>query len=164
MTCSMAAAWSAVSSKRKAGLKRAVFSLAGQHPRALPGGAARIQIEQFGRDVANPLCGFAACLLPLVAAELVQRRRFRRRAGIARHQVQRLNRYIQLVAIGIFEHQKFTGVAGDIHGLQSDVAADAVGLVHHRRADAQIRQLFQYLRRITLRPASPAFLAGAIAE
>ncbi len=150
--------------ERKAGLKRAVFGLAGQHARALPGGPARIQIEQFGGDVANALRGFAARLLPLIAAELVQRRRFRRRAGVARNQMQRLHRNIQLVAVRIFEHQKLAGVAGDIHGLQSDIAADAVGLVHHRRADAQVRQLFEYFRRIALRPAPPALLARAIAE
>ena len=148
----------------EAGLEGAVFGLAGQHARALPGGAARIQIEQFGGDVADALRGFAARLLPLIAAELVQRRGFRRRAGVARYQMQRLDRNIQLVAVRILEHQELAGVAGDVHGLQADVAAHAVGLVHHRRADAQVRQFLEYFRRIALGPAPPAFLARAIAE
>ena len=148
----------------EAGLEGAIFGLAGQHLRALPGGAARIQIQQFRGDVADALRRLAARLLPLLAAELVQRRGFGRRAGVARHQVQRLHRNIQLVAVGIFEHQKLAGVAGDVHGLQADVAADAIGFVHHRRADAQVRQLLEYFRRIALGAAPSAFLPRAIAE
>ena len=134
------------------------------HLRALPGGAARIQIQEFRRDVAYSLGGLAARLLPLLAAEFVQRRGFRRRAGVARYQVQRLHRHVQLVAVGILEHEKLAGVAGDVHGLQPDVASHAVGFVHHRRADAQVRQLLEDFRGIALGAAAPAFLTRAIAE
>ena len=113
--------------EREAGLECAIFRFAGQHRRALPRRAARIQVQQFRGDIADALCGLAARLLPLLAAELVKRRGFRRRARVAGHEVQRLHRNIQLVAVGVFEHQKFAGVPGDVHGLQSDVAADAVG-------------------------------------
>jgi hypothetical protein len=132
--------------------------------RALPGGAAGIQIQEFGGDVANALRRLAPRFLPLFAAELVQRGGFGRRAGVARHQMQRLHRHVQLVAVGILEHQEFTGVAGDVHGLQPDVAAHAVGFVHHGRADAQIRQLLEYFGRIAFGAAAAAFLPRAIAE
>ncbi len=148
----------------EAGLEGAVLGLARQHVRALAGGAARIQIQELRGDVANALRRLAARLLPLLAAELVQRRGLGRRAGIARHQVQRLHRHIQLVAVGIFEHQEFAGVAGDVHGLQPDVASDAVGLVHHRRADAQVRQLLEDFGRIALGAAAAPLLPRAIAE
>jgi len=82
------------------------------------------------------LGGLAARFLPLIAAELVQRRRLRGGAGVSRYQMQGLDRNIELVAVRIVKHQKFTGVAGDIHRLQADVPAHAVRLVHHRRTDA----------------------------
>ncbi len=63
-TCSMAAAWSAVSSKGETGLEGAIFGLAGLHRRALPRRAARIQIQQFRGHIADALRGLAARLLP----------------------------------------------------------------------------------------------------
>jgi len=100
----------------------------------------------------------------LLAAEFVERRGFGRRSGVAGHEVQRLHGNIQFVAVGIFEHEKLAGVSGDVHGLQSGVAADPVGFVHHRRTDAEVRQFFEYLRRIALGAAAPALLPGAIPE
>ena len=150
--------------EREARLKCPVFGFARRHLRALPCGAARIQIQQFRGDVADALSGLAPRLLPLLAAELVQRCCFRRRAGVARDQVQSLHGNVQLVAVRIVEHQKLARVACDVHGLEACVAADPVGLVHHRRADAQVRQLLEYLRRIALGPPAPAFLPRAIAE
>ena len=131
---------------------------------ALARGPARVQIEQFGGDVAYALRRLAPRLLPLLAAEFVQRRGFRRRAGVARDQVQRLHRHVELVAVGILEHQKFAGVARDVHGLQADVAADPVGFVHHRRADAQVGQLLEYLGRVALGTPAPALLPRPVAE
>ena len=78
--------------------------------------------------------------------------------------MQRLHRHVQLVAVRVLEHQEFARVAGDVHRLQADVAADAIGLVHHRRADAQVRQLLEYLGGIALRSPPAPFLARAIAE
>src|SRR6266478_3917284 len=118
----MAAAWSAVSSKGKPAWK--------------------------ARYSASPASIWVPCLaarlLPLLAAEFVERRGFGRRSGVAGHEVQRLHGNIQFVAVGIFEHEKLAGVPGDVHGLQSGVAADPVGFVHHRRADAEVRQFFEY--------------------
>jgi len=136
----------------------------GRHPAALARRAARIQIQQLGRDVANALRRLAPRLLPLFPAEFVQRRRFGGRTGVARHQVQGLNRHVQLVAVGIFQHQKLARISGDVHGLQSDVASDTVGLVHNRRADTQVGQLLENLRRVTLGAPAPALLPRAVAE
>ena len=74
--------------KGEACLECAVFRFARQHPRAQPCGSARVQIQQLCSDIANALRRLAARLLPLLAAQLMQRRRFRRRPRIARHQVQ----------------------------------------------------------------------------
>ena len=70
---------------------------------------ARVQVEQLGRRVADPLRARAR-LLPLVAAELVQRRGFGRRAGVAADALERLHRHVQLVAVGVFEHQELAVV------------------------------------------------------
>ncbi len=148
----------------KARLKGSIVGLARLHPGALARRAARIQVEEFGGDVANALRGLAARLLPLLAAELVQGRRLGRRSRVARDEVQSLHGHVQLVAVGVLEHQKLAGVAGDIHGLQPDVASHAVGFVNHRGADAQIRQFLEYLGGIPLRAPPPALLAGAVAE
>ncbi len=146
------------------GLEGAIFTFAGQHARAFARGSARIQVQKLRGHVAYALRRLAARLLPLFAAELVQRRGIRRCSGVARDEMQRLHRNIQLVAIGIFEHQKLARVAGDVHGLQADVAADSVGLVHHRSADSKIRQFLEDLRRIAFGPAPAALLPCAIAE
>ena len=78
--------------------------------------------------------------------------------------MQRLHRHVQFVAVRVLQDQEFAGVARDVHGLKADVAADPIGLVHHRRADAQVRELLEYFRRIALGLATAAFLARAVAE
>ena len=148
----------------KGRLKGAVLGLAGLHGRALARGAARIQIEQLRRHVADALGRLAAGFLPLIPAELVERCGVRRRAGVAGDQVKRLNRDVELVAVGVFEHQELAGVAGHIHGLQPHIAAHAVGLVHHGGADAQVGKLLEDLGRIALRAPPPPFLPRPIAE
>ena len=102
--------------------------------RALARLALRVQVEQFRGHVADLLGGALARLGPLIGAELVQRRAFGRRAGVARDQVQLLHRHVELVAAGVFEHHELAVLAGHLHDLQADVAADAVFLVHHGRA------------------------------
>jgi hypothetical protein len=80
--------------------------------------AARVQVEQFGGDVADALRRLAARLLPLVAAELVQRRGLGRRAGVADTRCSACTGTYSLSPSRIFEHQELAGVAGDVHGLQ----------------------------------------------
>jgi len=47
----------------EAGLESAIFGFAGQHLGALPSGAARVQIQEFGGHIANALRRLAARLL-----------------------------------------------------------------------------------------------------
>ena len=85
----------------KAGFKGAVFGVAGEHLRALPSGPARVQIQELRGDVANALRRLAARLLPLLAAQLMERRGFGRRTRVAilSAEMQRLHGNIQLVAV-----------------------------------------------------------------
>jgi len=53
------------SPRRESRLERRGFAVAGQHLRALPCGAPRIQIEEFRRDIAYALRGLAARFLPI---------------------------------------------------------------------------------------------------
>ncbi len=66
--------------ERKSGLEGAIFGFARPHLGTFTGGAARVQVEQLCGDVAHALRGLAPRLLPLIAAELVQRRGLRRRS------------------------------------------------------------------------------------
>ena len=68
----------------KARLKGAIVGLRRLHGSALAGGPPRIQIQQLRGHVADALRRFAARLLPLIAAELMERRGLGRRTGIAR--------------------------------------------------------------------------------
>ena len=54
---------------------------------ALAGGSSGIDIQQLGRDIADSRRRLALGLLPLIGPQAVQRRRFRRRAGVAADQV-----------------------------------------------------------------------------
>ena len=164
MTWRMASAWSAVSSKGKL-LAKAWYSSS----RVGSGGPAsrlalRVQVEQFRGHVADLLGGALARLGPLIRAELVQRRALGRRARIARHQVQLLHRHVQLVAAGVFEHHEFAVLAGHLHDLQADVAADAVFFVHHGRARPERGEIAQDGLRIGRGAAAAALLARALAE
>ena len=105
--------------------------------------AARIQVEQFRRHVADLLGGAPARPRPLVGAELVQRRALGRGAGVAADEVQLLHRHVDAVAVLVLEHQELPGLAADLHRHESLVAPDAVFLVHHRRAGVQAREVAQ---------------------
>src|SRR3546814_8231186 len=78
--------------------------------------------------------GLAPGLRPLLAAERMQRRGFRRRAGVAADQVQLRDRHVQAVALGVLDLEVFAGLAAGFERHQAAVAADAVVLVHDRRA------------------------------
>ena len=48
--------------------------------------------------------------------------------------MQRADRDIELVALGVFQGQELGGHAADVQGLEPQVAPDAVVLVDHRGA------------------------------
>ena len=68
-----------------------------------------------------------------------------------------MHRHIELVAAGVLEQQELGRQSVHLEGLQPQIAADAVVLVHHGRADLQIRELTNDSLGIARRapPASP---------
>ena len=72
-----------------------------------------------------------ARLLPLIAAEPVQRRGLGGSTGITTDSLERLHRHVQLVVAGVLEQQELGRHAADVHRHEAAVAADAIVLVHH---------------------------------
>ena len=103
--------------------------------------ALRVEIQQLGGRVARLLRRFALRFLPLVRAEPMQRRFLGRRAAVARHEMQAQHGHVELVAAGVLEQQELRRHAFDVERREAAVAADAVVLVHDRRADLQVREL-----------------------
>ena len=111
--------------------------------------AARVQVEQLRGHVADLLGGALARARPLIGAELVQRRALGRGAGVAADQVQRVHRHVDAVAVLVLEHQELAAAARrSPSACRPDVAADAVLLVHHRRAGIEVLQVAQDRLRI----------------
>ena len=108
---------------------------------ALPRLALRVDREQFGGDVAHFLRGLSLRALPRVAAERMQRREFRRGAGVAADEMQLRNRHVELVALGVFDGEEFAALAADVELEQALIAADAVIDVHDRRADRELAEI-----------------------
>ena len=73
---------------------------------ALARGAQRIEVEQLRGGVAHLLGGLAARLVPLAAAELVQRRGGRIGAAVAADQVQLRHRHVQRGLVRVLELQE----------------------------------------------------------
>ena len=88
-----------------------------------------------------------------------------RGAGVAADQVQLRDRHVQAVALGVLDLQVFAGHAAGFERDQAAVAADAVVLVHDRRAFGQLAQVAD--DRFGLAPgalAPASWLAGALGE
>ncbi len=115
-----------------------------------------MDVEQLGGHVARPLHGFLLGFAPLFGAEFVQRRVFGADAGIAADQMQGGYRHVNLVAAGVFQHQELGFDAADGQGLQAQVTADAVFLVHHRRADGQFVEVIEDVFQRPSRGLGPA--------
>ncbi len=67
--------------------------------------ALGLDLEQFGGDVADLFGGLALAPWSRLAAERMQRRGFRRGAGIAADQVQLRDRHVQAVALGVLDRR-----------------------------------------------------------
>ncbi len=127
--------------EREVLLEGPVVGLGPAEPVAGAGGPSRVDVEQLRGDVADPARGLLPGFRPLVAAQPVQRRVFGRRARVTRHQVQRADGHVQLVAVGILEAQEFARHAAGFQGDQALVASDAVLRVHDGGAGRQVVQL-----------------------
>ncbi len=106
--------------------------------------ALRVQVEQLGGGVVRLPRGALLRLVPLVAAELVQRRRFGRGAAVAPDQVQVGDGNVELRVVGVDELQELGGTFAQVHRDEAEVAADAVLLVDDRVADAHLGQVAQH--------------------
>jgi hypothetical protein len=124
--------------------------------------ALRVDIEQLGRRIVRLLRRLLLRLLPLAAAELVQRRGVGGRAAVAADEVQVRDRDVQLRVVGVDELQELVGAIAQIERQQAEIAADAVLFVHDRIADAHLRQIAHHrvdirtLRRLARRAADDA--------
>ena len=108
---------------------------------ALAGGALGVEVQELGRRVVRLLRGFLLRLLPLAAAELVQRRRVRRGAAVAADEVQVADRDVELGVVGVDELQELVRAVAEVEREQAEVTADAVLLVHDRIADAHLGEV-----------------------
>ncbi|OIQ74454.1 hypothetical protein GALL_438920 [mine drainage metagenome] len=121
-----------------------------------------VQIEQFGRGVVDLLEGAAFGLVPLSAAQPVQRGRLGRAAGIAGNHEQLRYRHVQLVGTGIFQQQEFGLAFAEIQIHQPPITADPMLLMDHRVVLAQLRQVAQHAlgtaRTVFFTPAFLAYL------
>ena len=103
--------------------------------------ALGLDLQQFGGHVADFLGGLFLGLLPLLAAERMQRREFRRSARVAADQMQLRHRHVELVALGVFDGEELGGVAAHVQRFQAAVAAHAMVLVHDGRAQRDLREI-----------------------
>ena len=106
----------------------------------LPGG---VQLDQLGRDLLDGLAGAALALVPVGAAEAVERRVLA--ADVAGDLVELVGRHEQPVGRvaalggGVLDQEVLAGRALDLALDHLDVAADAVLLVHDEVAGARAR-------------------------
>ena len=116
-------------------------------------GALCVEIQELGGGVVRLLCGFFLGFFPLTTAELVQRRRIRRRAAVAADQRQARNRHVKLRVLGVEKQHEFATRLFDqlkllrrlrgsqVQRHQSVKPRDAVIDVHYIVADFQIAKV-----------------------
>ncbi len=127
---------------------------------ALPGRALRVEVEQLRGRVVRLLRGLLLRLFPLAAAEFVQRRGFRRRTAVAADEVQVRHRHVELRVVRVDELQELVRTIPQVEREEAEIAADAVRLVDHRIADADLREVAHH--RVDIR--APGGLARAAAD
>ena len=123
--------------------------------RALAQRAARGDLDQLARDLADPLLDPGLPRLPAEPAELVERDLALGRA-IAREDVEVLDRHEQLVAALVDQAQAVVGRAAELERDQPVVAADAMVVVDHEIALAEGGDLGDELVAAARPPRRPA--------
>ena len=127
--------------ERERGGERLVHRAVDIDRQAGAGPAPGLDLQQFGGDVADLFLRLLLGLGPLLATERMQRRGFDRRARIPVDQVQLRDRHVQAVALGVLDFEVFALLAAGHERDQPAVAADAVVLVHDRRACGQLAEI-----------------------
>jgi hypothetical protein len=108
------------------------------------GCALRVEREQLSRGVAHLLRCARLRLVPLPAAELVQRRFLGLRAAVTADHAELRDGHVELVAALVLEQQELALAVLQAERLQPQVAADSVLLVHHRVADLELGEVAQH--------------------
>ncbi len=78
--------------------------------------------------------------------------------------MERVHRHVNAIAVAVFEQQELASLAADLHDFEPEVATDAVGLVHHRRAGLEALEIAQDRRRVGRRAPPPPLLPRTRAE
>src|SRR3954467_5705006 len=103
-----------------------------------------IEREKLRRGVAHLLRRALLRLVPLAAAELVQRRLLGLRAAVAADDAELGDRHVELVAAFVLEQQELALSLVEIQADQALEPANAVLLVYHGVADLQLGQVAQH--------------------
>ena len=100
-----------------------------------------IKVEEFSRGVAHLFGGFSLRLLPVSAAELVERRMIRVRARVAGDKLQIRDRHEELRFVLVFDLKELGLAFARFHAHEPAVAPDAVVGMHDGVAGLQFRHI-----------------------
>jgi hypothetical protein len=126
--------------------------------------APRVDLQQFGSDVADLLLRLAPRARPLIADEAVQCHGVGIDAGVAADHVERGHRHEQLGRLGVFDAQELGALAVDLERLQPEVAPDSVLEVHHGRSDVELGKVPDRALGGVAGARAPTALPHALAE
>src|SRR5580765_3369523 len=104
----------------------------------------RIEREELRRGIVHLLRRALLRLVPLAAAELVQRRLLGLRAAVAADHAELRDRDIELVAALVLEQQELGLPLFHVQSRQTLKPSDAMLLMHHRVADLELREVAEH--------------------
>ena len=133
-------------------------------PVPLARGPPGVELQQLGGDVVGLLGSLAPGLLPLAAAQLVERGQVRVRAAVPAHEMQGGDGDVEQVSVGVLQGQELRRQLADGEGPQSAVAPDPVLLVHHRRAEAELGEVADEGLGVAGRGSAAATLQDPLSE
>ncbi len=92
--------------EREPGFEAMVLGVGPAEAVAGPAGSPRVYLQQFSRNVANPLRGLAFRACPLVCTEPMERCIFGWAARVSGNQVKGPDRYVQQVPASVFDRDE----------------------------------------------------------
>ncbi len=119
----------------------------------------RVEVEELGGRVVRLARRALLRLVPLIAAELVQRRRLGRCAAVASDEMQVRDWNVELRIVGVEELQELRGAVAQVHRHEAEVTADPMLLVNDRVADPDLGEVAQH--RVDVRAPCRIALAPA---
>src|SRR5204863_5770472 len=112
-----------------------------------------VELQELLRHLAQRRAHRLLHALPRGTAEAIELRRRLFAAEVLRDELEALDRQVELVALRILEQEEVALLVADLHGLEPEVAADAVVLVDDEVVDRQIRERGERGTALVLRPA-----------